>query len=44
MSDAGLDTCDCCAGLDAETPARLDNPPGMDAVSYRVGIHAKFKE
>ncbi|HYN38305.1 MAG TPA: hypothetical protein VES39_03545, partial [Rhodospirillales bacterium] len=44
MSDPALNTCSCCAGLDAETPARIDNPPGQSAVAYRVGVHARFKE
>jgi len=44
MSDPALNTCDCCAGLDAETPVRVDNPPGLPAVAYRVGVHARFKE
>lgn len=44
MGDSTLDTCGCCAGLDAETPARIDNAPGLPAVAYRVGTHAKFKE
>lgn len=44
MADSSLDHCGCCAGLDAETPARIDNPPGQSAVAYRVGVHAKFKE
>ena len=44
MSDPTLDICGCCAGLDAETPARVDNVPGLSAVAYRVGTHAQFKE
>lgn len=44
MSNTTLNTCGCCAGLDAETPLRIDNPPGLDAVAYRVGVHARFKE
>ena len=44
MSDPGLNTCGCCAGLDAETPVRIDNPPGQAAIAYRVGVHARFKE
>ena len=34
MSDTD---CGCCAGLDVETPARIDNPPGQSAIAYRVG-------
>lgn len=44
MSNSTLNTCGCCAGLDAETPLRIDNPPGLDAVAYRVGVHARFKQ
>ncbi|MFI5017360.1 MAG: hypothetical protein ACHQHK_05385, partial [Dongiales bacterium] len=36
--------CGCCAGLDVETPARIDNPPGQSAIAYRVGVHGQFKE
>ena len=44
LNTSPQNTCGCCAGLDAETPLRIDNPPGLDAVAYRVGVHAKFKE
>ena len=44
MAESTLNTCGCCAGLDAETPLRIGNPPGLDAVSYRVGVHSRFKE
>jgi hypothetical protein len=44
MSDKTLNTCGCCAGFDAETPLRIDNPPGLAAITYRVGAHARFKE
>ena len=44
MADSDLNACGCCAGLDAETPRRIDNSPGLDAVKYRVGVHALFKE
>ncbi len=44
MSEKTLNTCGCCAGLDAETPRRIDNPPGLAAIAYRVGVHASFKE
>ena len=38
MSDSD---CGCCAGLDVETPARIDNPPGQSAIAYRVGVHGQ---
>ncbi len=44
MSEPTPSTCGCCAGLDAETPVRIDNPPGLKAIAYRVGTHARFKE
>ena len=44
MSEKTLNTCGCCAGVDVETPRRIDNPPGLAAIAYRVGVHASFKE
>lgn len=44
MSDTTPESCDCCAGVDAETPRRIHNPPGLPAIGYRVGVHARFKE
>jgi hypothetical protein len=38
----GLDTCGCCLGLAAATPVRIENRPGLAAVAYRVGTHARF--
>jgi len=35
--------CGCCTGLAAETPAPLVNRPGLSAISYRIGTHARFK-
>jgi len=39
-----LDDCRCCAGTDAETPAEVGNPPGLDAIDYRTGTWASFRE
>ena len=36
--------CGCCAGIDAATPRRLANPPGQDAITYRIGRHGDFVE
>lgn len=36
--------CGCCAGVDAETPRRVTNPPGLAAIAYRTGTHARFRE
>jgi predicted phage baseplate assembly protein len=46
MSDALLDAagCGCCAGTDVETPAAIDNPPGLAAIAYRVGTWSTFRE
>ena len=34
--------CDCCAGVDADTPRRIANPPSLPAIDYRIGRHADF--
>jgi hypothetical protein len=39
-----LDGCGCCEGISGETPARVENRPGLSAIAYRVGTHAQFKE
>lgn len=44
MADSQNDICGCCDGLDGETPRRIDNPPGLSAISYRVGEYGHFKE
>jgi hypothetical protein len=36
--------CDCCAGIDAQTPQRIANPPGLTAIDYRMGRHGDFLE
>lgn len=36
--------CGCCAGIDSETPRRIDNAPGLPTIAYRVGTYARFKE
>jgi predicted phage baseplate assembly protein len=35
--------CGCCQGITAQTPAAIDNRPGLTAVSYRSGTWAQFK-
>ena len=32
-------SCGCCAGGERLTPAATANPPGLDALRYRVGTH-----
>src|SRR5262245_12400798 len=39
-----LDTCHCCEGLTAQTPAVVANLPGLSAIAYRVGTHSQFKQ
>jgi uncharacterized phage protein gp47/JayE len=39
-----LDTCNCCEGLTAQTPAAVKNRPGLSAIAYRVGTHSPFKQ
>ncbi|HEY0183334.1 MAG TPA: putative baseplate assembly protein [Rhodopila sp.] len=41
MNRTGL--CDCCDGVAAETPATIDNRPGLSQVAYRAGTWAQFK-
>lgn len=38
-----LDDCGCCSGTTAETPAAIENRPGLDAIDFRAGIHPQFK-
>ena len=44
MSGNHRSHCGCCAGIDAVTPNRLDNPPGLPAITYRAGRHGEFLE
>ncbi len=39
---SGKTDCDCCTGVDADTPRRISNPPGLAAIDYRIGRHADF--
>ncbi|WP_444997861.1 baseplate J/gp47 family protein [Aliikangiella sp. IMCC44359] len=39
-----LNTCDCCAGIEVQTPVKANNLPGQGALSYRIGQHSQFKE
>lgn len=36
------DDCGCCEGVGVELADPLDNAPGLNALSYRVGTHASF--
>lgn len=44
MSDQKVTDCDCCTGIDTETPVRIDNPPGLPAIQYRTGDYSRFRE
>ena len=35
---AGSECCDCCEGIEAETPQAIDNPVGLSRLGYRVGV------
>ncbi len=39
-----LTGCGCCEGVAVTTPVRIHNRPGLSAVAYRVGTHARFKQ
>ena len=43
MSQHG-DTCGCCTGLQARTPAEVVNAPGLKAIAYRAGTWESFRE
>ena len=38
-----LSSCGCCEGVHPLTPAGTENLPGLSALAYRVGTHARFK-
>jgi Baseplate J-like protein len=40
----GTWTCGCCDGIGIFTPVSEFNPPGQDALTYRVGTHFAFCE
>jgi len=42
-SDNRVD-CHCCAGADASTPQRIENPPGLSSINYRIGNYSDFFE
>lgn len=42
-SDNNAD-CHCCAGVDASTPRRVENPPGLTSFNYRAGRYGDFVE
>ncbi len=36
--------CGCCAGTSVQTPQMERNRPGLNALAYRVGAWASFKD
>jgi hypothetical protein len=40
----GLNDCDCCEGITVQTPVEVYNRPGLNAIAYRMGTHAQFKQ
>ena len=40
----GLNDCGCCEGIAAQTPVDVYNRPGLNAIAYRVGTYAQFKQ
>jgi hypothetical protein len=37
-------SCDCCEGTQILTPVTITNRPGLSALAYRAGTHARFFE
>jgi hypothetical protein len=44
MSCGGACSCGCCEGVTPIVPVTVGNRPGLSALAYRVGTHARFKE
>ena len=42
--ESNLKTCGCCEGIEALTPVRVKNLPGLSALVYRAGAHGSFKK
>ncbi len=43
VRSSNLNDCGCCEGIKVETPARVENRPGLSAIAYRAGTHPRFK-
>ncbi|HEY4266369.1 MAG TPA: baseplate J/gp47 family protein [Micropepsaceae bacterium] len=37
------DCCDCCDGIQAETPEAVENRGGLSSIAYRIGEYAQFR-
>src|SRR4051812_40056657 len=44
MAMQNIDDCGCCEGLSVEVPVQVYNRPGLNAITYRIGAHAQFRE
>ncbi len=44
MSTSQQNNCGACKGIEARTPASVENNSGLSALAYRVGTHGSFKE
>lgn len=44
MSQDRQHDCGCCMGTSVDTPALIDNRPGLSAIAYRVGTHSSFRQ
>jgi predicted phage baseplate assembly protein len=36
-------TCHCCEGLSVQTPAKIENRPGLSSIAYRAGVYSQFR-
>lgn len=39
----GTESCDCCAGVERDTPLAVHNRPGLGAIAYRIGSYTQFR-
>lgn len=42
--DAPVEVCGACEGVAPSTPLRVNNRPGLSALSYRIGSYPQFKQ
>jgi predicted phage baseplate assembly protein len=40
----GLNDCGCCEGTTIQTPIEVNNRPGLNAITYRIGTYPQFKQ
>jgi predicted phage baseplate assembly protein len=39
-----LNDCGCCEGTTIQTPIEVNNRPGLNAITYRIGTYPQFKQ